>query len=214
MQQLTNFTNLSPFQRMSQMKGWLVLLFIALVLAGYGIHSISGFYRNLDPLSKEIAGVTADLAVLAVQLRKVQRKITKATEQGDTSQELIEKEKSLSAEIEKLRLELERLQEECNRAGCQLGAEYPGLSFYILDFLVKPVYASESSQVERGTSQPVVDKTFILLIVMAVMGLVYLLTIFKVFFSSNPRNMATAIDAFKTITGFWIGIGTAAIGIT
>ena len=57
-----------------------------------------------------------------------------------------------------------------------------------------------------------VDKEFVFKVILIVLAIVYAFVNYKVWFSSNPRNMAVAIDTLKTITGFWIGLGTAAFG--
>lgn len=55
-------------------------------------------------------------------------------------------------------------------------------------------------------------KVLIMAGIFLVLGVVYLVGIFKLFFSGNPDHIDTASDLVKTLTGFFVGAATGFLG--
>ncbi len=208
----TDFINLKPTQRMRQMKVWVILVIFGCV---FGVYAMTMWWHSLDPLVKEMGRVRAELTVAEYQLQKVENQLSDNATVEDKRKELRKRKSSLSREIKKLEEEFQKHYEECERTECQGGQfKLPDQSS-LIKFVVTPAYAEENTQLGTkniNTKQNTVDKEFVFKIILIVLAIVYAFVNYKVWFSSNPRNMAVAIDTLKTITGFWIGLGTAAFG--
>ncbi|MFX1577992.1 MAG: hypothetical protein ACFFCF_12605 [Promethearchaeota archaeon] len=213
MKEITSLYNLTPLQRMRHMKVWLFLVVVAIA---FGVYGISTIWSRLDPIVKEIYLVNADLEGAQYRLKKIEQQIIREREKGDVSEKLIEKKESIIEEIKELDAKLKRLYKECERRGIDVGQFKHLDQSYLIDWFLTPAYASNADQGQDSTTskkQVMVDKELVLKIVFIILVVVYLLALYKVFFSRNPKNMNVAIDLVKSITGFWIGIGTTVLSI-
>ena len=68
----------------------------------------------------------------------------------------------------------------------------------------------------QGTTEETSDgftpRIIIMAGVFAIIGIVYLAGIFKLFFSRNSEQVDTAADLVKTLTGFFVGAATGFLG--
>lgn len=67
--------------------------------------------------------------------------------------------------------------------------------------------------VTPSNSTTVNPKPIIILGIFLVLGIILLLSIYKILFSSNTDQVATAGDIAKTLLGFFVGVGTNFFGI-
>ena len=75
-----------------------------------------------------------------------------------------------------------------------------------MNLIVSRVFADDANRLSDPNGFP---KNTVMLGVFAALGLVYFVAIFKVFFSTNPNNVDSATDLIKTLTGFFVGVGTS-----
>ena len=76
----------------------------------------------------------------------------------------------------------------------------------MVDLIVSCAFAADPDISSNPIEFP---KNTIMLGVFSALGIVYFVAIFKVFFSTNPNNVDSATDLIKTLTGFFVGVGTA-----
>jgi predicted RND superfamily exporter protein len=76
-----------------------------------------------------------------------------------------------------------------------------------LPFTTSIAYAAQGAPQESFT-----PRVMIVTGIFIVLGLVYLVAIFKLFFSSNSSQVDTAADLVKTLTGFFVGGATSFLG--
>jgi len=78
-----------------------------------------------------------------------------------------------------------------------------------LNMVISPAFAEEATLPQGEKAH---TKATIMLGVFLVLGCVYVTSIYKVFFSTNPNNVDSAADLLNTLTGFFVGVGTSFIG--
>lgn len=217
-----DFSRFAPLQRVRQMKVWVIIILFGIV---FGLYGITSYWSGLHPIVQEMIVVASDWDLKIFQLENIEQQIINEHSKGARSEELIDKKNNILKKIDELDNKLQGLYEECVRnSNCEI--EQFRLRDQIeqfrlrdqdafIDWFLSPAYASNADQGQYTTvnkNKKQVDKGLVLIIVFVIILVVYLLAIYKVFFSRNPRNMDVAIDLLKSITGFWIGIGTTALG--
>jgi multidrug transporter EmrE-like cation transporter len=78
--------------------------------------------------------------------------------------------------------------------------------FNLLETIIPSLYASSDNELIIPIKN---IKNIIIFGVFSALGFVYFIAVFKVFFSKNPNNVDSATDLIKTLTGFFVGVGTS-----
>jgi len=71
--------------------------------------------------------------------------------------------------------------------------------------MLSTAYAQKNIDMQKGTALDMQFRWYIY----AALGLAWFLCIFKILFSKNNANIDVATDLLKTLTGFFIGVGTS-----
>lgn len=221
MEDYQDFARATPLQRMNKMRIWIIL-----VIAGIaaGIFSLSVYWSNLHPVVQEMYLVAASWDLERDRLENIEQEIETEISKGALPEKLIEEKRAIQNKMDGFYARLKVLYENCeNSAGCQIeqfklrdsieefNRRHRGA---FIDWFFTTAHASDTDpgkdSIAAKYDKPL-DKEFIVKIALVVIFLTYLFSIFKVFFSHNPRNMKAAIDLMKMITGFWFGIVTTAL---
>ncbi len=222
MEEYREFVNFSPLQRMRRMKVWVLLVAAGLAAGIYGIHS---YWSGLHPLVQEMNLVAAKWDLHWDRLQKIESEIKAESASGKNTERLIDEQTAVREKLKQAYDRLQTLYADCARnETCQVEQfilrepieqsmrEYLGawIDWFLATARASDDVTVQDTQASRANDS--LDRVFIVRIVLAIIGAMYLFSIFKVFFSSNPRNMKVAIDTMKAITGFWFGLVTSLVG--
>jgi len=75
---------------------------------------------------------------------------------------------------------------------------------FLLDLILIATAHAQNNDVKKNSGLEIQFRWFIY----AALGIAWFLCIFKILFSKNNHNIDVAIDLLKTLTGFFIGVGT------
>lgn len=78
--------------------------------------------------------------------------------------------------------------------------------------LMVPVTSAYAQPTDDVNDDEFTPKVLIMAGIFVVLGLVYIVGIFKLFFSRNNDQVDTASDLVKTLTGFFVGAATGFLG--
>jgi hypothetical protein len=221
MEDYQDFARATPLHRMRQMRIWVIL-----VVAGIasGIYGLSVYWSNLHPIVQEMYLVAASWDLERSRLESIEQKIETESSKGVRPEKLIEEKLAILNKMNEFYARLKELYGDCaNNASCRL--EQFKLRDSIeefslrnrgafIDWFFTTAHASntdpDQDSIAAKNNKPLA-KEFIVKMALIVIGVMYFFSIYKVFFSRNPRNMKVAIDLMKSITGFWFGIVTSTL---
>jgi len=198
---------LSPAQRFSRYRIWLVFTLLAAAIGMYTCYQLTASGTLSRTQARLTAGILSDKEEA---LAKITIAINAAEAAGEPIGELEQRRNALQQDIDILKKELEliELRQEQFERDLKGSSINDGASPFSLT-VVAAAHASEPAEVESEIiSRASSRRTPVLWATLGILGFVYALVNYKVWFSTNPRNMELATDLMKTITGFWIGLGT------
>jgi hypothetical protein len=76
----------------------------------------------------------------------------------------------------------------------------------------QPQVGNKDQNVDRRITQDDA-KLYIMIFVFVILGITFIAAVIAIFFTQNPEILKFSFDTIKTLMGFFIGVGTAFLGI-
>ncbi len=203
--------NLNSREHIRRRKLWVILVIVAVFFGMYGSYKL----MQTGKLQEWAIANTQKMILLEEKsLSRIENNIKKAQSEGAKTDDLERERKESLKNIERLKKELELLILE--RDEFRIQSLHPKMLLDSPSLSVNNAYAAEqeiNNIAKKNDSMSLNEKDslrrYVLFAVLLVLAIVYIIVNYKVWFSTNPKNMDLASDLMKTITGFWIGLGTA-----